>query len=76
MTDYAKMEPADMLHTVNDDAWKWATAFCQCNPSVEVDEETMMIWFANAIERSHDYRTGQIINGDHAQYLIDKGLER
>ena len=39
-----------------DDASKWAKAFCQIFPDTGVDEDTMMGWFANAIEISHDVR--------------------
>lgn len=70
--DYTKFEGADLVHELNDDADKWATAFLQHNPSASVDQHTLMGWFANAIERAHDYRTGHIINGEHAQYLTDR----
>jgi len=70
--DYTKLEGADLLHELNDSAEKWAAAFVQHNPGCNIDEHTLLGWFANAIERSHDYRTGQIINGEHAQYLIQK----
>ncbi len=73
-TDYTKLEGADFLHALGDDAAKWAEAFCQTFPDAGIDEGTMIAWFANAIEHSHDIRTGHIINGEHAQYLIDKGL--
>ena len=63
------------MHELNDDASKWAAAFCQFNPN-GADEHTIMGWFANAIERSHDYRTGNIVNGEHAQYLLDRGERR
>lgn len=38
-----------------DDAVKWAEYFCELHP--QNDEGTMIGWFANAIELSHDYRT-------------------
>lgn len=61
-----------MLYALGDDANKWADAFVQSNPDCNVDQSTMMGWFANAIEHSNDVRAGRIINGDHAQFLIDK----
>ncbi len=70
--DYTKFEGADLLHELNDDATKWAAAFCQLNPDVKVDEHVLMGWFANAIEHSTDFRTGRVHNGDHAQYLRDR----
>lgn len=72
MTDYTKFNDADLLHALNDDAQKWTEAFFQYNPDANVEYDTMIGWFANAIERSHDYRTGTIINGEHAQYLMDR----
>lgn len=71
-TDYTKLEGADFLHALGDDAAKWADAFHQTFPECEIDEGIMIGWFANAIEHSYDIRTGRIHNGDHAQYLIDK----
>ncbi len=70
--DYTKFEGADLLHELNDDGQKWAEAFLQHNPDCGVAGDVMIGWFANAIERSHDYRTGAIINGEHAQYLLDR----
>lgn len=69
--DYSAMDGADMLHAIGDDASKWATAFLQINPNCGVDEDILRGWFANAIEHSHDIRTGRIHNGDHLQYLMD-----
>jgi len=74
MTDYTKLNGVDLVHECGDQATKWAKAFCQLNPKVNVDEDILMGWFANAIEHSHDIRTGTVINGDHAQYLIDNNL--
>lgn len=34
------------------DARVWAKAFCEDNP--EMDEETMIAWFANALMRGYD----------------------
>ena len=74
MTDYRNMSDGEFLHTLGDDAMKWARAFCQLcpnNPGVDV----MLGWFANAIEHSHDIRTGRVHNGDHMEYLIQHGLK-
>lgn len=67
--DYTKLDGADLLHAMGDNASKWAAAFCQLNPDINADEDTLMMWFANAIEHSNDLRTGRILNGDHAEYL-------
>lgn len=72
--DYSTMDCAGMLHAVGDDAQKWAAAFLQLNPNCGVEECVLFGWFANAIEHSHDTRTGRVHNGDHAQYLIDNDL--
>lgn len=70
--DYTQLKDADLLHELGDDGAKWAAAFCQHFPDLNVGEDDMLAWFANAIEHSHDVRMGHIINGDHAQYLIDR----
>ena len=31
-----------------------------------------MVWFANAIMQTLDTERGTIINGEHAQYLLDR----
>lgn len=69
MTDYTAMGSADMVHECGDDASKWADAFFQFYPHCNVNWDVVMAWFANAIEHSHDVRTGNIINGEHAVYL-------
>lgn len=69
MTDYTKFEGADLLHELGDDADKWAEAFCQLNPDVNVDQHLLFGWFANAIEHSYDHRLGLVHNGDHMDYL-------
>lgn len=76
MTDYTQFKDADLVHELGDDAEKWAIAFLQHNPEVKIDPDIMRGWFANAIEHSHDIRTGRIHNGDHMQYLIDKGKDQ
>lgn len=63
MADYTAMESVEMLTALGDDAGKWAAAFCQTfakvHPDQPVPDEGWMIgWFANAIEHSHDVRTG------------------
>lgn len=75
MTDYTKLEGADLLHELNDDARQWAVAFRQHFPDCGVDEETLLGWFANAIERSWDYRTGAIHNGDHMEYDLSRARQ-
>jgi len=74
MTDYKKLNGPDLLHECDTDAMKWAEAFCQLNPDVNVDEDVMLGWFANAIMHTLDTERGTIINGEHAQYLADNNL--
>ena len=72
MTDYTKLVGADLLHECNDDGRKWAEAFVQHFPECGIDEDIVFGWFANAIERAWDYRTGTIHNGDHMEYEISR----
>lgn len=74
MTDYTKMDGPKLVNTCGSDAYKWADAFCQFNPEAKVDQEVLMGWFANAIMTSLDMNNGTVINGEHAQYLIDNDL--
>lgn len=59
--DYTAMTGPEMLYACRDDAANWAAAFCQHAKKLgheNIDEEWMAGWFANAIEHSHDVRTG------------------
>ena len=58
--DYTAMSGPEMLHACRDDGHKWATAFCQHAKTQghDIDHGWMVGWFANAIEHSHDVRTG------------------
>ena len=57
--DYKSMQPGDMLAAVEDDAGKWADAFCQINPDGP-PQDVMIGWFANAIEHSGDVRHARL----------------
>ena len=60
MTDYTAMSGPELLAACRDDAAKWAAAFMQHQAKHgPADEGTMIGWFANAIEHSHDVRTGR-----------------
>ena len=61
------------IHT-NPDARAWAKFFRETNPNCNVSDDTMIGWFANAMMAMHDHLVleGNPINGDHAQYLLDK----
>lgn len=71
-TDYTNLNGPQLISACGSDAYKWAGAFCQLNPDVDVDQDVLMGWFANAIMTSLDLSNGTVINGDHAQYLIDQ----
>lgn len=61
MSDYTAMNGPDMLAACRDDGSKWADAFCQHAKKLGIegiDQDWMVGWFANAIEHSHDVRTG------------------
>jgi len=66
MSDY------DMTIHTNPDARAWANFFYESNP--DLTDVDMVAWFSNAMMAMHDYLVlkGTPINGDHAQYLIDK----
>jgi hypothetical protein len=57
MTDYTKFEGAELNEHCGDNAMRWAQAFIQLC-SDPTDKEAVFGWFANAIETSHDKRTG------------------
>lgn len=60
------------IHT-NPSAKAWANFFTNTHPNCGVDNDTMIGWFANAMMAMHDHIKGiNILNGDHAQYLINK----
>ncbi|MCA0358718.1 MAG: hypothetical protein LCH78_18040 [Proteobacteria bacterium] len=67
--NYAAMSPGDMLTALGDDAQKWAEAFCQIHGG---DEDLMLAWFANAIEHSHDVRTGSgpVVMPDGSAFIV------
>ncbi len=65
------------IHT-NPDASAWAKFFMKTqeeNPAAVIDETLMVAWFSNAMMAMHDYIKGGVINGDHAQHLIDTAQE-
>lgn len=59
--DYKSMAPGQMLGELADNAYNWATAYCQFFP--EADHGTMTGWFANAIETAHDHRMRRMLDG-------------
>ena len=70
--DYTKLEGPELLHECGNNASKWAEAFCQHNTHVTWDQA--MPWFANAIMHSLDLERGTVINGEHAEYLLEHGI--
>lgn len=73
--DYTKLSAPDFLKAVGTDADKWADAFLQITSTYDhpVDKGDMIGWFANAMMAMHDHLQGNpILNGDHAQYLLDE----
>lgn len=57
--DYTTMSGPELLAACRDDASKWTDAFMQhMAKNGPPDWGTMIGWFANAIEHSHDVRTG------------------
>ena len=72
--DYTKLDGPGLLRELGRDAAKWAAAFCQIIPEGERDEEIMLVWFANAIMHTLDIDRGTLLNGEHAEYLLEHGL--
>ena len=70
--NYTKLNDADLLHEMGQDAMKWAEAFCQKHPDANVNEGLMVSWFASAIMHALDTERGTITNGEYAQYLQDR----
>ncbi len=72
MSDY------DMTIHTNPDARAWAKLFYESNS--DLTDVDMVAWFSNAMMAMHDHLVlkGTPINGDHAQYLLDKenGVEQ
>lgn len=59
--DYTAMSGPELLDALRDDGAKWAAAFCQSAKKLghgDIDESWVAGWFANAIEHSHDVRSG------------------
>jgi hypothetical protein len=57
--DYCAMSSGDLLNYMEDDARKWASAFCQIAAKLGhpgIDEGWMLGWFANAIGHSNNVR--------------------
>lgn len=74
------MPDYDMSIHTNPDARAWARFFMETkarHPGIADDEETMFGWFANAMMAMHDHlRGGGPLNGDHAQFLLDREWQR
>lgn len=49
----------DLKH-MRDDAHKWAEAFCQQHGTDVINQELMVVWFANAIETSWQVRIKRV----------------
>ena len=73
--DYTAMSGPEFMEAVGVDAQKWADAFIQYQEAfgMGIDRDLMIGWFANALMAMHDHMQGNPpLNGDHAQYLLDK----
>lgn len=62
----------DMSIHTNPDAMAWVRLFRECNPDCNVPDDSMLMWFSNAMMAMHDHlKGGGPLNGDHAQWLLD-----
>jgi hypothetical protein len=61
----------DMSIHTNPDAMAWTKFFRATHPDCNIDDETMLAWFANSMMAMHDHLVlkGAPINGDHAEFL-------
>ena len=64
----------DIIHECGQDAYKWADALVRKHPRFHGDFTLLFGWFANAIQHSLDIERGTVMNGEHLEYLIEKGL--
>lgn len=72
-TRYSELSAGDFLAALGDDAMRWAEAFHERFPAVDVED--VFGWFANAIEHSGDVRRGRLIRNaeaftDHVEDLM------
>jgi hypothetical protein len=71
---YMEMSGPEMLAACRDDASKWAAAFCEIakTKGLDIDEDWMIGWFANAIENSYDVRTGSspVVLPDDSAFFV------
>jgi hypothetical protein len=60
------MEDGELLNYMGDDAAKWAAEFCKIarDKGLDIDEDWMIGWFANAIEHSYSIRRRAESEGD------------
>ena len=77
--DYTNMSGPELHSACGVDAAKWAAAFRQYAVKLgysDMDEGWLIGWFANPIMAMHDQCMAiRAINGDHAQYLIDRAAK-
>ena len=73
MSDYTKLDCAELTHALGMDGYKHAEAFKQYHPNCNVDDGDLIGWFCNATMAGYDHAHGNPpMNGDHAQWLLDR----
>ena len=50
-----EIAPYDMSINTNSSALAWTKFFRECCPECNLDDETMLAWFANAMMAMHDH---------------------
>lgn len=80
MIDYLSMSPGEMHTELGADGVKWTDAMLQFNPNCGIERDVLFGWVCNMIMAGFDEASGGgPMNGDHAQFLIDReqaGLDR
>lgn len=76
--NYTEMSGPELLDACGDSGRKWAAAFCQTAERLGhtgIDEDWVFGWFANAIEHSHDVRTGNrtVVLPDGSAFFVAEG---
>lgn len=60
----------DFVTRLGVDGKAWAEEMALCFPTLSADD--LLGWCCNMIMAGYDHARGVPINGDHAQYLIDR----
>ena len=67
------MDSAQFLAFIGTDGHRWMQCFRALNPQCNVDDDTMLGWFCNAIMAGYDAALGNPpLCGDHLQWMLEQ----